>query len=252
MTVSSRSESFAQRSDDVVSDFLRGVYSWMCLGLLWSAFVAYQASQSPWMMENLTSAPVFPAVVVVMLVLAFFMRALTLELPPALAVAVFAVFTGLCGAIFAPILSQVSAAVLEQALIVTAGTFGGAAFFGRITKTNLEGIGSFCFMALWGLILAGVANLFLQSSSANFWLSAVGVLVFTGLTASDVQSLKERAHEGFTNDQERHGEALFGATLLFLDFLNLFVDFLNMLWQNSPDFLPGENDPDPFDIWPED
>jgi uncharacterized protein len=252
MTDSSRSESFALRGHDVVSDFLLGVFQWMFLGLLWSAFVAYQASSSPWMVENLTSTPVMISLFGLLLILAAFARGMMQSFQPVLSAGVFFLFTGLCGAIFAPILTLVDGAVLEQALLITAGTFGGAAFFGRVTKANLEGVGSFCFMALWGLILAGVANLFLQNSSANFWLSAIGVLVFTGLTAADVQSLVERANEGFSDDQERHGEALFGATLLFLDFLNLFVDFLNLLWEQTPQILPSEDDPDPFDIWPDD
>lgn len=252
MTDSSRSESFALKGDDVVSDFLRGVFQWMFVGLLWSAFVAYQASLSPWVIENLTIVPVMISMFGLLLILAGFTRGMMQSFQPAFSAGAFFIFTGLCGAIFAPILTLVDGAVLEQALLITAGTFGGAAFFGRVTKANLNSVGNFCFMALWGLILAGIANIFLYNDAVNFWLSAIGVLVFTGLTAADVQSLVERANEGFADDQERRGEALFGATLLFLDFLNLFVDFLNLLWDQVPQILPGENDPDPFDIWPDD
>jgi FtsH-binding integral membrane protein len=110
----------------------------------------------------------------------------------------------------------------------TAGAFAGLSLFGYTTKKDLSGFGSFLIMGVVGLIIAGLVNLFLQSSAMSFVISGIGVLIFAGLTAYDTQRLKEEyAHLRGT---EYIGKAvIMGALNLYLDFINMFTFLLRFL-----------------------
>ncbi len=113
---------------------------------------------------------------------------------------------------------------------MTAAAFGGLSLFGYTTKRDLSAFGSFLIMGLFGLIIAALVNLFLQSSALQFAISAIGVLVFAGLTAYDTQKIKEMYFEN--DDVAVMGrKAIMGALQLYLDFINLFM-FLIQLFGN--------------------
>jgi hypothetical protein len=116
---------------------------------------------------------------------------------------------------------------IARVFFVTAASFGGLSLWGYTTKRNLTGMGSFLFMGLIGVLIAMVVNLFLQSSGLQFVISAVGVLVFAGLTAYDTQKIKEMYFE--QDDQATMGrKAIMGALNLYLDFINLFLMLLQL------------------------
>ena len=107
--------------------------------------------------------------------------------------------------------------------------FGAMAIYGYFTKADLSAMGSFLFMALIGLILGGLVNMFFKSESFNYVLSAIGVIVFTLLTAYDVQKIKQMA-SGFYEDSESMAKAsIIGALTLYLDFINLFLFLLQFM-----------------------
>jgi len=109
--------------------------------------------------------------------------------------------------------------------------FGAMAVYGLVTKRDLSGMGSFMFMGLIGIILASIVNLFLHSSALHWTISVIGVLVFVGLTAYDVQRIKNIGEQGIMEQGEsaiRKG-AIIGALALYLDFINLFLMMLRFV-----------------------
>ncbi len=115
-----------------------------------------------------------------------------------------------------------------QTFFVTAAAFGALSLYGYTTKRDLSAMGSFLIMGVFGLIIAMVVNIFLQSSAMQFAISAIGVLIFSGLTAYDTQKIKEMYFEG--DDVLVSGrKAIMGALTLYLDFINLFTFLLQFL-----------------------
>ncbi|MEQ9350342.1 MAG: Bax inhibitor-1/YccA family protein, partial [Alphaproteobacteria bacterium] len=117
---------------------------------------------------------------------------------------------------------------ITRVFFITAAAFGALSLYGYTTKRDLMRLGSFLFMGLIGIIIAMVVNLFVQSSALHFAISAIGVLVFVGLTAYDTQRIKEEYWEG--DDHSTAGrKAISGALRLYLDFINLFVMLMQLL-----------------------
>jgi FtsH-binding integral membrane protein len=117
---------------------------------------------------------------------------------------------------------------IAMTFFVTAATFGAMSLWGYTTSRDLTGMGSFLFMGLIGLILASLANLFFHSTQLQFVVSVIGVLIFTGLTAYDSQSIKNMYFAG--DDGEVMGKkAIMGALRLYLDFINLFLYLLRFM-----------------------
>lgn len=118
---------------------------------------------------------------------------------------------------------------IARVFFITAATFGVMSLYGYTTQRDLTGLGSFLFMGLIGLIIASLVNLFLKSSGLQFIVSVIGVLIFTGLTAYDTQKLKA-LYSRVSGDAEWQGKlAIMGALTLYLDFINIFLNLLNLL-----------------------
>jgi FtsH-binding integral membrane protein len=139
----------------------------------------------------------------------------------------FWIYAGLVGVSFASLGLVYAHESIARVFFVTAASFGGLSLLGYTTKRDLSGMGSFLFMGLIGLILAMIVNLFLQSSAMQFVISAIGVLVFAGLTAYDTQQIKEMYFEA--DDTATAGrKAIMGALRLYLDFINMFLMLLQL------------------------
>jgi FtsH-binding integral membrane protein len=116
---------------------------------------------------------------------------------------------------------------IARVFFITAAAFGALSLYGYTTKRDLSAIGTFLVMGLIGLIIASVVNIFMQSTMMQFIISAVGVLVFSGLTAYDTQRIKEMYNA--VDDSDMMGrKAIMGALSLYLDFINLFMMLLNL------------------------
>ena len=136
-------------------------------------------------------------------------------------------YAALVGVSFASLGLIYTAGSIAQVFFITAGTFGALSLYGYTTKRDLAGFGSFLFMGLIGLIIASLVNLFFQNSMFSLVLSAIGVLIFTGLTAWDTQQIKEIYYEA--DDVAVMGrKAIMGALRLYLDFINLFLSLLRI------------------------
>ncbi len=158
----------------------------------------------------------------------FFLSARIQSMSTSGAQTAFWVFAGLMGLSLSSIFLVYTSASIVQTFFITATAFGGLSLFGYTTKRDLTAMGTFFAMGVIGLLIAMVVNIFLQSSALQFAISAIGVLVFAGLTAYDTQKIKEMYFEG--DDVLVSGrKAIMGALTLYLDFINLFSFLLSFL-----------------------
>jgi hypothetical protein len=146
----------------------------------------------------------------------------------------FLVFAALVGMSMSSLLVVYTGASVAQVFFVTAAAFGGLSLYGYMTRRDLSAMGSFLIMGVWGLVIAGVVNLFLHSSSLQFGLSILAVLIFSGLTAYDTQAIKDQYYEsdGWEVTQKK---SIFGALMLYLDFINMFQSLLYLFGQQRSD-----------------
>jgi FtsH-binding integral membrane protein len=118
---------------------------------------------------------------------------------------------------------------ISTVFFITAGTFAAMSIYGYTTKRDLTSVGHFMMMGLFGLIIASVVNMWLRSPQMYWVTSCVGVIVFVGLTAYDTQKIKQLNVIGNAGTDEDHKEAIHGALVLYLDFVNLFLYLLRLL-----------------------
>ena len=120
---------------------------------------------------------------------------------------------------------------IAKVFFISAATFGGASLYGYVTKKDLTNFGSFLMMGVIGICIAGLVNLFLQSSMLAFAISCIAVVIFTGLTAYDTQQIKEQYDMTYGDEREKAG--VFGALQLYMDFINIFVNLLQLIGERK-------------------
>ena len=146
------------------------------------------------------------------------------------ALIMFALYSIMNGVTLAPLLFMFTEESVTSTFLITAGTFGAMALFGYTTKTSLTSMGKILMMALIGLIIASIVNIFLNSSGFEMILNYAGVLIFVGLTAYDTQKVKVYIQEAIENDNVSIPKlAVMSALTLYLDFINLFIRLLSIL-----------------------
>jgi FtsH-binding integral membrane protein len=161
------------------------------------------------------------------LVLVFVISGRITRLAPATAAGLFLLYSALNGVTLSGIFIAYAASTVTKAFVATAVMFAAMSVYGATTKKDLTGWGSILFMALIGVIVASVVNIFLRSSGLEFIISVVGVLLFTGLTAYDVQRIKGMTETFATQGELAAGRIkILGALTLYLDFINLFLMLL--------------------------
>jgi FtsH-binding integral membrane protein len=149
------------------------------------------------------------------------------RLQPATALALFMVYAGLLGLMLSSIFLTYTGTSITRVFFISAASFAGLSLYGYTTQRDLSPIGSFLMMGLIGLIIAMVVNIFLKSSGLDFVISAVGVLIFAGLTAWDTQKIKEM-YDPMEDGTIVGRKAVMGALTLYLDFINLFLFLLRL------------------------
>ncbi len=222
-----------------VSQFMNRTYGWMFFGLMVTAGVSYVTASSETATRILFENPALLYVLLfaelgVVMGLSFASQ----KISSATAMAGFVLYAALNGVTFSLLLRAYTMASIGQVFMITAGMFGGLALFGTVTRKDLTGMGAFFGMGLWGMILVGVVNIFIRSDALSMGMSAIGVLVFSGLTAYDSQKIKAIAYSAADQGADRDGikkQAIFGALTLYLDFINLFLSLLRLLGNRSRD-----------------
>jgi FtsH-binding integral membrane protein len=158
----------------------------------------------------------------------FFMSARIDSMRAQTASTLFWVYAGLMGASLASVFLVFTGASVARVFFITAAAFAGLSLYGYTTKKDLSGFGSFLIMGVWGLLIAGIVNIFLASPMLHFVMSAAGVLIFAGLTAYDTQNIKQMYWEG-DHSEVAAKKAVFGALQLYMDFINLFMFLLQFM-----------------------
>lgn len=206
--------------------FMATVHAWMGAGVATSAATAYLVAQSSAAHAALTTGATGVCVLLAPFALIVALGYLSYKQRPYLAAVLYAALTSLIGVTLSSTAVKAGndaafAADVVTSLVVSAGMFAGLALVGWTTKRDLSGWGTFLSAALWGLILAMVVNIFARSTLAGFLINAAAVLLFSALTAYDVQTAKRSAHLGMS-------AAVVCALSLYLDFLNLFTSVLGL------------------------
>jgi FtsH-binding integral membrane protein len=213
--------------EERVSGFLRAVYGWMCVGLAITAVVAFEVAGSPTLLGYLVyNRMVLFALIIAELGLVFYLSARAERVAPGTATGLFVLYAALNGVTLSVVLIAYTGESVATTFVVTAGMFGAMALYGSMTRRSLAGLGQFLFMGLVGLVLASIVGIFWHNSTLQFLISAIGVIVFTGLTAWDAQRLKQMALA--LPDGRTTSYAVVGALALYLDFLNLFLSLLRL------------------------
>lgn len=209
----------------------RQVYLWMAMALAITGMMALLVTGSPTMLSLIFSSKLtFFALIIAEIALVWYLSARIERLSFTTATLMFIVYSLLNGAMLSSIFILYTATSIASTFFVTAGTFGVMCVYGYLTKRDLTSIGNICLMAVIGLIIAGLVNLFLQSSVMSLIISGIGVLVFVGLTAYDSQKIKQLLlQEGMEVNDSTKKIALLGSLTLYLDFINLFLYLLRFL-----------------------
>ncbi len=210
------------------SGFLQRVFMWMFLGLLVTAGAAAAIGSSDEMLTTMTESPgILLGVFAAQLGLVFFISFRINSLSPTTATVLFLIYAATVGVTFAFVFELYTAQSIFTTFLITAGMFGALAAWGALTDMDLSRLGAIAFMALIGLILATVVNIFWANETLYWVTTYAGVLIFSALTAYDMQKLTQISREGLTGDAEGRA-AIMGALALYLDFINLFLFLLRI------------------------
>lgn len=224
-----RNDSLVQRSNTSIQTFMSQVYGWMTVGLLLTAFVAWYTLDLLMSGKIFLTQGVVIGLVVVQFGLVLGLSFLLPKMSAMVATGMFMLYSMLTGVTLSVILAMYTQESVVGTFVITAVMFGALSFYGYTTKRSLTGMGNFLFMALIGIIVASLVNIWLQSSAMYWVITYAGVLIFAGLTAYDTQKLKEMGAQIDVDDKENMRKfVILGALNLYLDFINLFLMLLRI------------------------
>jgi FtsH-binding integral membrane protein len=213
------------------SGFLQRVFLWMFVGLAITGGVAAAIGSSDQLLTDITESPgIIIGVIVVQLAIVFGISFAINRISVGLATVLFLIYSATVGITFAFIFELYTTQSIFTTFLITAGMFGALAVWGALTDADLSKVGSIAFMALIGLILATIVNIFWANSTLYWITTYAGVAIFAALTAYDMQKLKQIGQQGLTGDAEGRA-AILGALTLYLDFINLFLFLLRIFGQ---------------------
>jgi FtsH-binding integral membrane protein len=218
-----------EQAQAVERGLLTSVYGWMTGGLALTGLVALLVYTTPALARAVLGSGLFWVLIVGELALVFALSAFVGRMSPATAALLFIAYSALNGLTLSVIFFVYTAGSLASTFFVTAGTFGVMSAYGYVTKRDLSRFGSLLGMALIGLIIASVVNLFWANPALYWAVTYAGVLIFVGLTAYDTQRIKAMAHAVDPTDPAVGKLAIIGALALYLDFINLFLMLLRLL-----------------------
>jgi FtsH-binding integral membrane protein len=208
---------------------IRKVYMWMSLALVITGFTAYYVATNETILTTIfTNQILFWGLIIAELGLVFGLSAAINRLSLTTATLMFVLYSVINGATMSFIFLAYTMSSITSVFFITAGTFAVMALFGYFTKTDLSSMGKILFMALIGIIIATIVNIFVKSSGLEMILNYLGVLVFVGLTAYDTQKIKQMLQMAPDAGEGAQKIALLGALSLYLDFINLFLYLLRI------------------------
>ncbi len=217
----------AVRYDLGLRNYMLQVYNYMTFALALSGLVSIGVSMSPVLMSVIWATPLKWVVVFAPLVMSLGLMFMINKMSSSAAKVFLFVFAAAMGLSISSIFAIYKMGSIIHVFFISAATFGAASIYGYTTKADLTKFGSFLMMGVLGLVIAGVVNLFLQSSAFAFVISILAVLVFTALTAYDTQQIKSMYD--YSEGDEREKAGVLGALMLYMDFINIFINLLQII-----------------------
>jgi len=231
----SSSQAQASQIDMGLRSYMLGVYNHMTTALALTGlmamalnFLSFSGGQLTTIGHIFYNTPMKWVVILAPLGMVFYISARLNKISAVKARNLFYVYAGLMGLSLSSLLLIYTGASVARAFFVTAAAFAALSIYGYTTKKSLSGLGSFLIMGVFGLIIAQIVNIFLASSSLDFMITIIGVLIFAGLTAYDTQKIKNMYLAG--DDNETAGKkSVLGALTLYLDFILMFQFLLALI-----------------------
>lgn len=222
-------QSEATRYDEGMRSYMLSVYNNMGIALVITALMAYIFGTSEVLFRMVYGTPLGYVAMFAPLAMVFFVVPRMLEYSVQKAQMTLWIFSALMGISLSYIFAAYTGESIVRTFFITSATFGFMSLYGYTTKKDLSSMGSFLIMGLFGVIIASLVNLFMQSSGLNFAISVIAVLIFTGLTAYDTQNLKRIYYQVGGHSEVVSRVAVFGALQLYMDFINLFLYLLRFV-----------------------
>lgn len=210
-------------------NFIARVYTWMAIALAITGVVALYTAYSPTLLGIIFSNRiVFYGLIFSEFILVVRLSRSIYKMSTQIATLSFFLYAALNGLTFASIFVVYTYSSIASTFFITASTFGIMAIIGHVTKKDLTKVGNLAFMALVGLIVATVVNIFMGSTMIYWVTTYAGILIFVALTAYDAQKIKRLSTMGFADEGTEQKVAIVGALSLYLDFINLFLFLLRI------------------------
>jgi FtsH-binding integral membrane protein len=218
--------------DEGLRQHMLRVYNYMGIGLVVTGLVAFVVASTPALYVPIFQTPLKWVVMLAPLAFVFFFSFRIHAMSAATAQMAFWAFCAVMGLSLASVFLVFTGTSIARTFFITAAMFGATSLYGYTTRRDLSKFGSFLVMGLIGIVIASLVNIFVGSSALQFAISIIGVLVFTGLTAYDTQSIKEQYAESHGHETNSK-MAVFGALSLYLNFVNLFQLLLSLTGQRE-------------------
>ncbi|MCI5049186.1 MAG: Bax inhibitor-1/YccA family protein [Rickettsiales bacterium] len=237
MSSNAGAQSQAVEYDEGLRSYMLQVYNYMASALIITGLVAYFASGSEAFLSmmltqradgSIGQSPLSWVVMLAPLGVVFFLGAKMGSMSIGAAKAWFWGFSVLMGLSLYYVFALYTGTSITRVFFITAGTFGAMSLYGYTTNRDLTKFGSFLMMGVFGIIIASLVNIFLQSSALYFAVSVIGVLLFVGLIAYDTQKIKAMYYQYAGHAEAAQKSAIMGALSLYLDFINLFIMLLRL------------------------
>ena len=207
-------------------DYMVAVFKYMAITLMITAATAALTASSPALMMVIFGSPLKWVVMLSPLFMVMFLANKIPYMTTQNAKLSFYGFAALMGLSLSSIFMIYTGVSITRVFLITSSVFGAMSLYGYTTKKDLSAMGSFLIMGFIGVVIASLVNIFLQSQMIHFVTSILGVLIFTGLTAYDVQRIKDNYDDRYSEGTD--SIAIFGALSLYMNFINLFISLLHL------------------------
>ena len=222
--------------DEGLRSYMLKVYNYMTGGLCLTALTVYFLMRTGLitMLFSMSEGAVMGlsvlgwATLIAPFVMVFMFKSAIINGSLAKVQTIFWLFSAIMGAAIAPSMLMYTGTSIVRVFLITSATFGAMSLYGYTTKKDLTSMGSFLIMGLWGVIIASLVNIFMQSSTLYWVISYVSVAIFVGLTAYDTQRIRS-FYNSYDNEDILTRKAVSGALALYMDFINLFLDLLRIM-----------------------
>lgn len=222
----------AARTESALAQHMSQTFNYMTAGVALSGVVAYLVSSSPMLMNLAIKGNL--VFMLVWLAFGFFMHSMVFRLQPAAALGVFAAFSALTGFSLAPLVMMYTGASIVAAFATASIMFAGASAYGYFTQKSLSGWGTFMMMGMWGLLGLGLTTIVLglfgvPTAGLSFAFSLIAVPLFAGVTAWEVNTIRETYHHYANDELMRSRLSILQATSLYMNFITIFINLLQLM-----------------------